>query len=284
MISLAFVLRLNAASCLVFGALFMSIPSTVASVLGNASPAVLFGLGAVLFVNGAHLLLASIRTRPFTAEILWFSMGDMAWWLVTLTLIAAGVWITTPPGIALALLVALCVAALGLGQLLHLGRDGTGLRGRALWRRIGHSWLSLPLWVKIWLFALNAVFLLSPAFLPWDAARVVLIAYVASGPLLGAFAVFEGGLTRAMGLAHLVPWVPMLVWLTIWIGSSEAHGLALGYAALLACITTICLAFDVYDLWRWARGEREILSASTTATLRFGVTRMTQSVQPRNVP
>jgi len=284
MISLAFVLRLNATSCLSFGALFMTNPSGVSSVLGNASPAVLVGLGAVLLVNGAHLLLASIRTRPFTAEILWFSMGDMAWWLATLTLIAAGVWITTPTGIALALLVALCVAALGLGQLLHLGRDGSGLRGRAHWRRIGHSWLSLPLWVKIWLFALNAAFLLSPVFLPWEAARIVLIAYVASGPLLGAFAVFEGGLTRAMGLAHLVPWVPMLVWLTIWIGSSEAHGLALGYAALLASMTTVCLAFDVYDLWRWARGEREILSASTTATPRAGVDRITPSVPSRNGP
>ncbi len=112
----------------------------------------------------------------------------------------------------------------------------------------------------------------------------MLIAYVASGPLLGAFAVFAGGLTRAMGLAHLVPWLPMLVWLTIWICSSEAHGLALGYAALLACMTTICLAFDIYDLWRWARGEREILSASTTATFRVGANRMMQSVQSRNVP
>jgi len=282
--SLVFVLRLNAASCLSFGALFMTVPSGVSSVLGNASPAVLVGLGAVLLVNGAHLLLASIRTRPFPAEILWFSMGDMAWWLATLTLVAAGVWITTPKGIALALLVALCVAALGLGQLLHLGRDGSGLHGRAHWRRIGHSWLSLPLWVKIWLVALNAAFLLSPVFLPWEAVRIVLIAYVASGPLLGASAVFEGGLTRAMGLAHLVPWVPMLVWLTIWIGSFEAHGLALGYAALLASMTTVCLAFDVYDLWRWVRGERGILSGSTTATPRAGVARMTPSVQSRIGP
>jgi|GEM_PF-926778 len=270
MTSLAFVLRLNAASCLSFGALFLTIPHGVASVLGNASPAVLVGLGAVLLFNGAHLLLASIRTRPFPAEILWFSMGDMAWWLATLTLVAADVWITTPTGIALALLAALCVASLGLSQLLHLGRDRSGLLGRAHWKRIGHSWLSLPLWVKIWLFSLNAAFLLSPVCLPWEAARIVLIAYVASGPLLGVFAVFEGGLTRAMGIAHLVPWVPMLVWLTIWIGTSQVHGLALGYAVLLASLTAVCLGFDVYDLWRWVRGEREIRFASTTITSRAG--------------
>ena len=284
MIGLALVLRLNAASCLGFGALFMAIPSEVSSTLGHVSPAVLFGIGGALLVNGAHLLFASTRTRPLPAEILWFSMGDMAWWLATLTLIATGVWITTPLGIWLAFLVALCVAALGLGQLLYLGRDGSGLRGRAHFRRIGHSWLALPRWVKVWLFALNAVFLLSPAFLPWEAARFVLIAYVASGPLLGAFALFEGGLTRAMGLAHLVTWVPMLVWLTIWIGSSGAHGLSFGYAVLLATMTTVCLAFDVHDLWRWIRGEREILSASTTATPRVGIKGTTPCVESRHGP
>jgi len=199
MISLAYVLRLNAASCLSFGALFVAVPSAVASALGNVSPTVIAVLGAVLLVNAAHLLLASARTRPFQAEILWFSIGDMAWWLTTLILIAAGVWITTPVGVVLALLVALLVAALGLGQFLHLGLVRSGLRGREHLRRIGHACLSLPLWVKIWLFALNAAFLLAPIFLPWEAARVMLIAYLASGPLLGAFALFEGGLTRAMG-------------------------------------------------------------------------------------
>ncbi len=266
MTSLAFVLRLNAASCFGFGALFIAIPNAVSTVLGNASPFALVALGALLLVNGVHLLLASMRTRPLTAEILWFSLGDLAWWLITMTLIAADVWITTPLGMVIALLVALCVTALGLAQLLHLGRDGSGLRVRDHWRRIGHSWLSLPLWVKFWLFALNAAFLLAPVFLPWAAARIVLIAYVASGPLLAAFAFFDGGLTRAMGFAHLVPWVPMLVWLTIWMGSAEAHGLALGYAVLLASMTTACLAFDVYDLWRWVRGERSILSAPGSAS------------------
>jgi len=263
MTSLAFVLRLNATSCLSFGALFMIMPSGVSTVLGSVPPAVLVGLGAVLLVNGAHLLLCSIRARPIPAEILWFAMGDMAWWLATMTLIAAGIWITAPAGVALALVVALCVAGLGAGQLLYLGVDRSGLPGLEHWRRISRSWMSLPLWVKIWLFALNAVFLLSLIFLPWETARVVLIAYIASGPLLGAFAVFEGGLTRATGLAHLVAWVPMLVWLTNWIGNSEAYGLELGYALILATMTAVCLAFDVYDLWRWVRGDRTIISISS---------------------
>lgn len=260
MTSLAFVLRLNAASCLGFGVLFLTLPGGVSFVLGSVPPAVLVGLGIVLLFNGAHLLFASMRTRPNSAEILWFAMGDMAWWLATLSLIAAGVWITAPAGIAIAFFVALGVAGIGIGQIFHVGVDHSGLPAPEHWRRIGSSWMALPLWVKIWLFALNAAFLLAPIFFPWEAARIVLIAYVASGPLLGAFAVFEGGLTRAIGLAHLVPWVPMLLWLTIWIGSSEAHGLALGYAVFVAAMTAICLVFDVYDLWRWVRGERAIIS------------------------
>lgn len=262
MTSLSFVLRLNAASCLGFGILFVILPGNVSMMLGSAPPNILSGLGVILVVNGVHLVVASMRARPIPLEILWFSLGDMAWWLATLTLVAAGAWITNPTGTAVALVVALFVAGLGLSQLLHLGHHRSGLWRREHWRRIGESWMSLPLWVKTWLFALNAVFLLSPVFLPWEAARIVLIAYVASGPLLGAFAVFEGGLTRAMGIAHLVPWVPMLVWLMIWIATSDTLGIARGYAVLLVTMTVICLAFDVYDILRWLRGERAVLSAS----------------------
>ncbi|MDQ3511698.1 MAG: hypothetical protein M3414_08480 [Pseudomonadota bacterium] len=262
MTSLAFFLRLNAASCVSFGALFVILPGAIGDVLGGMPPAVLAGVGVVLLINGAHLLLASMRARPVPAEIVWFSLGDLAWWLATLGLIASGIWITTSVGIALALVVALCVAGLGCAQLFLLGIESSGLTPREHWRRIGWSWLSLPLWVKVWLFALNAVFLLSPTFLPWKIAGVVLIAYLASGPLLLGFAVFEGGLTRAMGLGHLVPWTPMLVWLVAWIAVGEVDGPTVGYAAMLAAVTVICLAFDVYDLWRWGRGDRGIIANS----------------------
>lgn len=259
MTSLAVVLRLNAASCLGFGALFAILPGEVSLVLGAAPPGVVFGLGLVLLANGGHLALASLRSRPIEAEILWFSFGDMAWWIASLALIAAGVWVTTPLGIALALLVGACVAALGCAQLFLLGRKRSGLSASGHWRRIGHSWMSLPGWVKAWLFALNAVFLAAPALMPWDAARVVLIAYVASGPLLLGFAVHAGGLTRSMGIGHIVPWTPLFVWLTMQ-PDLFGHGLVRSvYTVLLATVIALCLAFDIYDLVRWQRGERAIL-------------------------
>ena len=179
MTSLTVVLRLNAASCLGFGALFIILPGDVAFTLGAAPPGVIFGLGLLLLGNGTHLALASLRLRPIHAEILWFSFGDMAWWLASLALIAAGFWITTPHGVALALLVAACVVGMGSAQLFVLGRERSGLIASGHWRRIGQSWMSLPGWVKAWRIALNAVFLAVSALMPWDAACVVLIAYLA---------------------------------------------------------------------------------------------------------
>lgn len=262
MTSLAFVLRLNAASCLGFGVLFVALPGEVALTLGAAPPGVVFGLGLVLLVNGGHLALASLRSRPIEAEILWFSLSDMAWWLASLALIAAGVWITTPLGVALALLVGACVAALGSAQLFLLGRKRSGLSASAHWLRIGRSWMALPAWVKAWLIALNAVFLAAPALMPWDAARVVLIAYVASGPLLLGFAVHAGGLTRFMGIGHIVPWAPLLAWLMMQPDLYSEGFLRSGYASLLAVMIALCLAFDLYDVIRWHRGERAILMRS----------------------
>lgn len=259
MTSLSLILRLNAASCFGFGLVFTILPDATATLLGTAPSGVVFGLGALLLGNGGHLALSSLRQKPVEAEILWFALGDMAWWLASLSLIAAGVWITTPLGAVLALSVATFVAAIGVAQLLALGRQRSGLSVSGHLWRIGQSWMSLPDWVKVWLFLLNAAFIAAPVLLPWNEARVVVIAYVASGPLLLAFAALAGGLTRAMGLGHIVPWGPLLVWLApqaALLGEASTPSL---YAALLALVILVCLIFDFYDVFRWWKGEREIM-------------------------
>lgn len=257
MTSLSRALRLNAASCLGFGALFAILPGRTAAFLGDVPPVVFGGLGLALLVNGIHLAVASRRSHPRPAEILWFSIGDLAWWAATLGLLAAGIWITSPMGVVAAAIVALVVAGLGVTQLFLLGRHRSGLSAQAHLRRIGRSWWSLPTWVKAWLFALNALFLASPAVLPWAEARVVLIAYAASGPLLAGFAAFDGGLSRAMGIGHLVPWSPLLVWLATGIAVGDGPGS--GFAQVLLVATAACLALDLADIVRWLRGERAIM-------------------------
>lgn len=257
--SLSFILRLNATSCLGFGITFMIAPEATAILLGTAPPGVIFGLGVLLLGNGVHLVLASLRPEAVEAEVLWFTLGDMAWWLASLALIAAGVWISTPLGVGLALTVACFVAVLGVAQLFALGRRRSGLSVSGQWQRIGQSWMALPVWVKTWLFWLNAVFIAALVLMPWHEARVVLLAYVASGPLLLAFAVLSGGLTRVMGIGHILPWTPLLIWLTTqteFFGEMTARSI---YAAILVVTVAICLAFDFHDVFRWWKGERAIM-------------------------
>jgi len=120
--SLRHVLAANAASCFSFGAVFALLPDTVARFLAvEPAPELLVrGLGLVLILNGAHLAIAHRRTAPRRMEILYFCLGDIAWVVTTLGLIAAELWITSTPGIAAALGVAVLVglfAALQLAQL-----------------------------------------------------------------------------------------------------------------------------------------------------------------------
>lgn len=136
MTRLSYILRLNAASCLGFGIVFMIAPGATATLLGTAPPGVVFWLGVLLQGNGAHLALASLRSQAVDLEILWFTLGDMAWWLASLLLIVAGVWITTPLGMVLTVSVATFVAALGVAQLFALGHQQSGLSVSDHWRRI----------------------------------------------------------------------------------------------------------------------------------------------------
>jgi len=125
--TLATVLRLNALSCLGFGALFLLAPVAVAAVIGTPPVWLVAALGAGLVGNGA-LLLLSVRggRAPRRAEVLFFSLGDAAWVVATLALILAGVWIVTPGGRVAALAVAVMVGALGVAQWRRLpDPDGT---------------------------------------------------------------------------------------------------------------------------------------------------------------
>lgn len=253
MASLSNILRLNAASCLGFGALFLLAPRPIAAWLGAVAPEVLGFVGAGLLLNGGHLLWAARRPRLAEAEVLWFSTADLVWWLATCALVAARWGITEPAGIMAALVVATGVAGLGLAQVLSLGRARSNLSTGDHLRRIGRSWQGLPVWVKLWLVALNGVFLAAPLVWPWPSAQIVLLAYGASGPVLAAFAFWAGGMTRIMGLGHLIPWGPLLVWLVVVPQPGS------GYALVLSGAVALCLSFDLYDLARWLRGDRGIV-------------------------
>lgn len=113
------ILRLNAASCLGFGALFVAHPLGVAAFLGSPPAPVMLviALGAALIGNGILLLYASRTGEPRDWLVWVFSGGDFAWVIATVLLVTTQTWVTTLPGIVAALAVGVGVGTLGLLQL-----------------------------------------------------------------------------------------------------------------------------------------------------------------------
>jgi hypothetical protein len=116
MLSLQNVMRANAISCISFGVLFALQPSLVATFLGSESAApqlYILILGILLIFNGFHLFWASKIALPKRELILYFSIGDYIWVVVSVTLMSFGVWITTTMGIIVTCAVAALVGLLG---------------------------------------------------------------------------------------------------------------------------------------------------------------------------
>jgi len=147
------------------------------------------------------------------------------------------------------LVVAFSVAIMGVTQLWLMAIHTKQRSSAEHWIAIKHSYCSMPTWVFVWMCFLNIYFLMSVWFWPDRLSVVILLGYVATGPLLAAQIAFDGGLRRILGLAHLIPWVPLLIWLTI-------HGGNHLYVVTLIILLAVCLAFDVFDVWRFWRGDR----------------------------
>lgn len=256
MTSLTTTLRLNGVICALFAGLFLAAPRSVSAYLGDPPALAIAAIGAGLLVNAIHLLLVA-RRHATQCEILWFSLGDMAWWLISIGLVAAEIWVTNLTGAVTAVVVAALVAVLGLAQL-WLGAMGSSATSERL-RAIGRSWLAIEGWVKVWLLVLNFIFLVALAFPAFRGP--VLLSYAASGPLLAAAIIRQGGITRATGVGHLIPWLPLAVWLGFTLFRADLTLVDRIYGTALLTSLFICLAFDLYDLVRWARGERAVFGA-----------------------
>ncbi|MDG1531267.1 MAG: hypothetical protein P8Q99_07920 [Paracoccaceae bacterium] len=110
------VLKTNAASCLLFGVLFLIAPVVVANALGNPPVLLLQILGLGLIGNGLLILWAASKPVPNRAAVLFFVFGDAIWVVATLILILTGLWITTALGILLSIAVAIFVGGCGFLQ------------------------------------------------------------------------------------------------------------------------------------------------------------------------
>lgn len=119
MTALKFVMRLNAASCLLFGVLFIYMPNHVAIFLGGEAPPpglLIAATGVVLFMNGLHLIWSSTLSQINKGLIYYFSFGDFSWVLISIYLMTTRLWVTTTAGIMTATGVATVVGCFGIMQ------------------------------------------------------------------------------------------------------------------------------------------------------------------------
>lgn len=116
MTALRSVLRLNAASCLIFGALFVVADGGVAEFIGAENAQDVFAIGAMLLAFAAGLGFVSAQPNPNRWAVLGFAIGDGLWVVSTCSYMAIGILITTGPGIAAALAVNLMVGTFGVLQ------------------------------------------------------------------------------------------------------------------------------------------------------------------------
>jgi hypothetical protein len=143
----------------------------------------------------------------------------------------------------------------------------------SVWKDIGQSWLALKPWVKVWLWVLNAVFI-AALVLPHSSLRTwIVLSYVGAGLCLLPIMIIQRGLTRLLGLGHLLPWTPLLIYLALRL-CGDAAGPRIhfsddpwifGYVSVLISAVIVCLVFDVYDAYRWIRGERYVMGSKEAA-------------------
>ncbi len=77
--------------------------------------------------------------------------------------------------------------------------------------------------------------------------------------------IIQGGLTRLMPIPHLV-WVPLLVYLYPYLfgpTAIESGDPVYILGIMVFGVNSISLLFDVYESFRWLRGDREILGIET---------------------
>lgn len=241
---------------------------------------VTFGAGLMLALYALMLYVSAMRPRISRNAVAAVIMLDAGWAAGTLPLTV--LQHVTPAGAALVVVLAVVVGMFGVAQrkaLRAYAADADLLMAESLraasFGRIGQSWLGMKTWIKVWLFGLNAVFIAGIAFLDrGHLSQWILLAYVASGPYLFAFMVAQKGLSRVLGVAHIVPWTALLALALVRIGTDSTLGPQISlagdfsyalYLYVLVAALIFSLAFDYYDLYRWIRGDRFVLGSEAAA-------------------
>ena len=123
-----------------------------------------------------------------------------------------------------------------------------------LLRELFQQLMSEPFWLVVWIFWLAFMNTASVLFVRHAEGQRVLAAWLASLATL-ALLYGEFGYTRILGLAHLIWWTPLVIWLFRRRATFGEAGFG-GWARLLMLSNAASLVVDAVDVVRYAFGDR----------------------------
>ena len=120
------------------------------------------------------------------------------------------------------------------------------------------SFAVLPLWVKLWVGLLSTVNMASLVFVSQPSGGLIAALVFAGISLSMVAAIYKGGLSRLVGLGHIIAWVPLVLILVF--TPPLATGAYSAYLTLLLVINTVSLVFDINDFRLWLAGDRAVFA------------------------
>ena len=113
---LQLLLLINCISCAIFGAFFALFSATAVTMIGDPPQILVILTGAGLLLNAVLLGIAAYQVPNYTLSIGYFIVCDAIWVLITLELLATGLWIIGTAAITVSIMVAALLCLLGFGK------------------------------------------------------------------------------------------------------------------------------------------------------------------------
>jgi hypothetical protein len=113
---LQLLLLINCISCAIFGAFFALFSATVVTMIGDPPQILVILTGFAFLFNAILLGIAAARVNNYTPSIGYFIAGEVIWVLITLELLASGLWIIGTAAMAVHILITALLCLLGFGK------------------------------------------------------------------------------------------------------------------------------------------------------------------------
>lgn len=113
-----------------------------------------------------------------------------------------------------------------------------------------------PVW-QIWVLLLFVVNAVAPlAFLGTIEAKVAIVAVMLGGAIMMVLFRYLG-FVRLMGLGHIIPWTPLVIWLWTRLPPTGAAGAFGKWMILVIVVNSLSLVVDYVDVVRYIAGDRK---------------------------